>query len=226
MSKTNKAAILAIIAAFFLAGCNRTAAPVETEAPLPIVPMEAEELARVEAAFDVAWTEEGELKINPANCFLTSYYESVDKIDLQAFLRYFPGSELGGEAEFEALRNMKDWPFSHCEKLSDMPVPLHRHSADAVRAVFEKYTNISLEALDYVNAPGVYYLEEHDAFYNYTSDFGLFPLHCVRGEKQGDRLYIYSEEYGEYPDKIMVRLTLEKQGDDYIVISRMPVEDE
>ena len=198
----------------------------ETAESLPSVPMEAEEIAEVEEAFYVALTVDGEMRINPANCFLTSYYESVDKMDLQAFLRYFPGSEQGSEAELEALRNYKDWPFSDCKKLSDMPVPLHRYRADTVRAALEKYGNISLEELDIENAPGVYYLKEYDAFYNYTSDFGLFPLECVRGEKQGDRLYLYSEEYGDYPDKIVVRLTLEKRGDDYIVISRMPVESE
>jgi len=220
MRKSRLLFILALVL-LGLSGCSK-----EKTDSQPLIPMDAEEIAAVEAVFDVAWTVDGDLKINPANCFLTSYYESVDKLDLQAFLRYFPGSEPGTEAEFEALRNYKDWPFSHCERLTDMPVPLHRYSGEQVRAVLEKYGNVSLEQLDIENAPGVYYLKEYDAFYNYTSDFGLFPLECVRGEKQGDRLFLYSEEYGDYPDKIVVRLTLEKRGDNYIVISRLPVEDE
>jgi len=211
--------IFALSLMICLIACGKEKSP-------PIVPMDESEISAVEEAFYVMLPLDGEMQINPRNCFLSSYYDSVDKLDLQAFLRYFPGSEQGTEQEFEALRNFKDWPFSQCANLSDMPVPLHRYDAENVRAALEEYGNISLEQTDYKEAPGVYYLEEFDAFYNYTSDFGLFPLRCVRGEKQGDRLYLYSEEYGEYPDKIMVRLTLEKRGNDYIIISRIPVEDE
>ena len=220
------AAVLLLILCLSACGSPEKEQNTEAVKAEAVVEMSAEELAAVEEAFYVMLTVNGEMRINPLNCFLTSYYDSVDKLDLQAFLRYFPGSELGTEAEFEALRNYKDWPFSDCEKLSDMPVPLHRYKAETVRAALEKYGNISLDELNIENAPGVYYLEEYDAFYNYTSDFGLFLLNCVRGEKQGDKLYLYSEEYEEYPDKIMVRLTLEKRGDEYIVLSRMPLEDE
>ena len=220
------AAAFALSLVFCLSACGggekeQTAEPVDVE---PVVEMSVEELAEVEEAFYVMLTVNGQMEINPLNCFLTSYYDSVDKMDLQAFLRYFPDSGQGTEAEFEALRNYKDWPFSDCKKLSDMPVPLHRYDGAKVRAALEKYGDVSFEQFHYENAPGVYYLEEYDSFYNYTSDFGLFPLRCVRGERQGDRLYLYSEEYGDYPDKIMVTLTLEKRGDNYIVISRMPVE--
>ena len=40
---------------------------------------------------------DGQMKINPLNCFLTSCYDSVENMDMAAFLRYFPGAEMGGE---------------------------------------------------------------------------------------------------------------------------------
>lgn len=209
------ALVSALLATMLLGACSKENKPDS----LPIVPMGAEEIAEAEQAFYVSMTVDGEMRINPANCFLTSYYDSVDKLDLQAFLRYFPGSELGTEQEFEALKNFGDWPFSQCEKLSDMPVPLNRYKGEAVRAALEKYAGISLEQLDYKNAPGVYYLEEYDAFYNYTSDFGLEPLRCVRGERQGERLYLYCERW-----EGLSLLTADKNGDGYTVISHQLLE--
>jgi len=207
--------IFALSLMICLIACGKEKSP-------PIVPMDESEISAVEEAFYVMLPLDGEMQINPRNCFLSSYYDSVDKLDLQAFLRYFPGSEQGTEQEFEALRNFKDWPFSQCENLWDMPVPLHRYDAENVRLALERYGNISLEQTDYKEAPGVYYLEEFDAFYNYTSDFGLEPLRCIYGEKQGDRLYLYSERWGGET----ARLTLEKNGDDYIIISHQLVENE
>lgn len=189
-----KLAIMLMIFALALGGCasKPESLPVpETVTAAPVQPLDEAELEHYEALFAVMLPVDGQMSINPLNCFLTSCYDSVENMNMSAFLRYFPGAENGGEAEFEALRSLTGWPFADVPALSDMPVPLSRYKAENVRQTLETYAGLSLEDVDTSPESGVYYLSEYDAFYNYTSDFGLFPPDFYRGERQGDTVSLY-----------------------------------
>ena len=189
-------AVLFLVFALLQSGCAanpETGAVPEkvTPTPVPVQSLDEAELVRYEELFSVMLPTDGQMKINPLSCFLTSCYDSVENMDMAAFLRYFPGAEMGGEAEFEALRSMTGWPFASLPGLADMPVPLSRYAADNVRRVLESCAGLTLEDVDISPESGVYYLAQYDAFYNYTSDFGLFPPDFYKGERQGDTVRLW-----------------------------------
>lgn len=138
-------------------------------------------------------------------CFLTSYYDDVRDMDFEEFLRYFPGdgTQTSG-AEFEALRQADGWPFGEVASLEEMLVPVHRYPRRLVDLCLGEYAGISTADL---NTERAAYLAEYDAYYNYTSDFGLGQFLCTRGERDGELIYLYDENFG------VKRLTLRQTGE-------------
>lgn len=181
--------------------------PVETAEPAVIEALSEEELTSFEALFAVMLQVDGRMQINPRNCFLTSYYDSAAELDMQAFLRYFPGSESGSEAEFEALRSLPGWPFADLAGINDMPVPLSRYDGESVRQALRTYAGLGLEDVDISPESRVYYLEDYDAFYNYTSDFGLEQPDFYRGERQGDTVRLYWQHWYDGERELSLRET-------------------
>jgi len=160
----------------------------------------------------------------PISCFFTSQYDDVRELNFKEFLRYFPGDGDGtphpvSDAEFEALKGVDGWPFEWVEKRDDMPVPIHKYPRSTVDAVLTKYAGIT--TADLLDTSGVAYLEEYDAFYNYTSDFGPGMFTPRYGEKNGSivtlwRIPAYDGSTG--------MLKLEKVGEAWHILSHQSVE--
>lgn len=152
------------------------------------------------------------LPASPRYCFLSSYYDSVTAMSLAEFLRYFPGGDIvEDEAEFAALRAHPDFPFQSAVSLSEMMVPVHKFTAGRIDAVLSEYAGITLRDMPGAgeSSPELIYLEEYDAYYNFTSDAGFAALNCVGGERQGDTIRLY----GEIQNRTQTVLTLRDMGD-------------
>lgn len=158
-------------------------------------PLTAEELDWFQdytmPGYDETWGGVGEAAA--INCFFTSEYDTVNEMNFEEFMRYFPGDDSDNQPvtdlEFEALKRVDSWPFQEVENRDSMPVPIHRYSRSTVDAALTKYAGITTADLD---TSAVAYLEEYDAYYNYTSDFGpgfFLPLY---GEKNGDLVTLWS----------------------------------
>ena len=158
----------------------------------------------------------GIIGASPWSCFFTSYYRDVRALDFEKFMRYFPGDGSTASAEeFELLKGTEGWPFSQEDTLDTIPVPIHKYPARLVDAILLEYAGITTAEVD---TSGVAYLEEYDAYYNYTSDFGAASFHCTSGERVGDILYLYSET-----EQGTTRLTLREAGNSYHVLALQPV---
>ncbi|MBQ2782578.1 MAG: hypothetical protein IJE94_05270 [Oscillospiraceae bacterium] len=158
----------------------------------------------------------GIIGASPWSCFFTSYYRDVRALDFEKFMRYFPGDGSKASAEeFELLKGTEGWPFSQEDTLDTIPVPIHKYPARLVDAILLEYAGITTAEVD---TSGVAYLEEYDAYYNYTSDFGAASFHCTSGERVGDLLYLYSET-----EQGTIRLTLREAGNSYHVLALQPV---
>ena len=212
--------VLPLLMAFVLlmicaAGCTPTN---EEDGESDIVPLTAEELEYYKEIFEPMPTDEqGNVTINPLNHFFSSYYEKPEDINLAEFLRYYPSEEVViEEAEFEALKNAENWPFGKDITQDEMPVPIHKFPADVVDEVLKQHMGIGLEDLSGVGMDELVYLEEYDAFYNFTSDAGFATFIPVSGEKEGDIVRLYSEN---------AVLTLKTQDDGFLFVSHQIKED-
>jgi len=183
-----------------------------------IVPLTAEELEHYKEIFEPTSTDEqGNLTINPLNHFFSSYYDKPEDINLAEFLRYYPIEEfVSDEAEFEALKNAENWPFGKDITRQEMPAPIHKFPADMVDEVLKQHMGIGLEDLSGVGMDELVYLEEYDAFYNFTSDAGFATFIPVSGEKEGDIVRLYSDN---------AVLTLKIQDDGFLFVSHQIKED-
>lgn len=158
----------------------------------------------------------GIIGASPWSCFFTSYYSDVRALDFEKFMRYFPGDGSKASAEeFELLKGTEGWPFSQEDTLDTIPVPIHKYPARLVDAILQEYAGITTAEVD---TSGVAYLEEYDAYYNYTSDFGAASFHCTSGERVGDLLYLYSET-----EQGTTRLTLRETGNSYHIVALQPM---
>jgi hypothetical protein len=197
------------------AGCTSTNGE---DGESEIVPLTAEELEYYKEIFEPMPTdEEGNVTINPLNHFFSSYYEKPEDINLAEFLRYYPSEEVViEEAEFEALKNAENWPFGKDITQDEMPVPIHKFPAAVVDEVLKQHMGIGLDDLSGVGMDELVYLEEYDAFYNFTSDAGFATFVPVSGEKEGDIVRLYSEN---------AVLTLKTQDDGFLFVSHLLKED-
>ena len=170
-----------------------------------------EEIDQVNEAF-ASWTEENGVTIaTPVSGFFTSYYDDVTRLDFAAFLQYFPDDgtlSAGDEAEAAALAALPGYPWG----ISPGSVPIHRITRASVDAALERYAGITSANL--ADTSGVPYLEDYDAWYTFTSDFGPGMFVCAGGqvdEAAGTAL-LWSEPWA---NGHRAELTLQKDGENW-----------
>ena len=219
----------ALILAALLAACAPEApAPSETTPPPETSPaseparaLPQEEVAAVNEAF-ASWTEENGVTIaTPVSGFFTSWYGDVRELSFPDFLCYFPDDGVLGDTdreEFTALAALPDFPWNNESTTvernlpSDLPVPVHRITRASVDAALERYAGIT--SADLADTSGVPYLEDYDAWYTFTSDFGPGMFVCAGGqvdEAAGTAL-LWSEPWA---NGHRAELTLQKDGENW-----------
>ena len=193
---------LLLLPALLLSGCASqdpaeptptppAAAPSPSVVELPAVgrPLTGEEVAEVNEAFLSHTERDGVTYATPVSGFFTSYYDDVTQLDFFDFLYYFPGDGTLGEAdqaEFDALAALPDFPYrDEVDTLGwdlpeDLPVPIHRIPRASVDAALERYAGIT--SADLADTSGVLWLEEYDAWYTFSSDFGPGTFVCAGGQ--------------------------------------------
>ena len=133
-------------------------------------------------------------KLLQIGCFFTSHYDTPREIDLSEFLAYFPLREaVEDEMEFAAINARAH--FKHKDEdgtvrdatLREMPVPVHRYRVSDINTALTRYAGITLDDMstDWRSDERMIYLPEYDAFYNFTSDFGLGQFAPERGMRLG-----------------------------------------
>ena len=189
--------LILLLALTVLSGCSFRAQE-GPELSDTVTPLTQEEIDVANEAFatTVEDADTGEIRTSEVSCFFTCYYDKPEKISLSSFLKYFPNGSIlenSDEAEFAKLRELPGFLFNNGENTSTvetLPVPVHKYPKQAVSEVPLKYANITAD--DIINTDDVLYLEEYDAYYNFTSDFGPGIFVCVGGEKAGDIIRLWS----------------------------------
>lgn len=160
------------------------------ELPEGAVRLTAEETRRVNEAFTPVFTdkEENMSWANPLDSFFTCYYRTPEEIDLSAFLEYSSLSRENDDSdgtvsreEYAALVELEDWSFERDRPQEDMPVPIHRFPRDRVDDFLSEHAGVKTENLTAPWTTGLYCLEDFDAYYNTTSDFGPGVFQCEGG---------------------------------------------
>jgi len=184
------------------------------------ITLSLDQIAQVNDVLTPAFADtNGNLTVNPISCFFTSFFNSPEDIDFENFLRYFPYYEnVNDVEELSSLKKQENWPFA--EELDNIPVPIHKYSTEDVEQVFGDYAGIELEDMNGVGFDELLYLEDYNAYYNFTSDFGPGTFNCTSGEVSNGTIKLY-EEYGTY--KVAV-LTLEKQNGRYVIVSHQEMD--
>lgn len=178
--------LLAFLCLTVLAGCEKDGSRTLSQ----------EEIAQANEAFlpEIWDDEKGELVLNPLSRFFTSCYADPRDIDLMEFIWNCPvGTTLKDEDAEEFQKVMaRTGAKGHWEVPGEYIVPTHRYRKADVSAMLQKYAGITAEDLN--SWDNVIYLEEYDAFYNFTSDYAPGWFECTGGEKAGDTVRLWSED--------------------------------
>lgn len=154
--------------------------------------------------------------------FFNCYFSTPQDIDLSSFLCYFPGETVSDEKEFEAVNADEECFFPDYATLDTIPVPVHKYPAESVDKALREHAGISLDDIpdSRQSQNGLVYLEEYDAYYNFTSD-ALAGPHFDFGEILGNFVRLYSASY--YEEGVYDVVTLEKRSEKYYFCSRVSV---
>lgn len=212
-----------VLVAVVAAGCTFTgAAPIDTPDPAPSqnTPqfLSEEEIRRYEELFDpIQFRDDGTQVSNPLCSFLFTTYDHPENLNLERFLRYFPDDGVvdvdKNTPELQALRAHPLWPYGSVTFISQ---PIHRYTRETVDQILEQYAGITSEDLTGVGADELIYLEEYDAWYNFTSDFAAGTMSCDYGTRNGNRVTLYSTP-GENGSRYV--LELEELQDGFHILS-------
>lgn len=198
---------------------EETAPELEEDLPEGATLLTAEEIDRVNEAFTPVFTDEENhwSWANPLDSFFSCHYRTPEEIDLAAFLYLFsPEAELSGEEEFQALKAAEGWPFGDIAR-DQMPVPIHKYLRSDVDAALTEHAGVTTADLTGANTGDLLllYLEEYDAYYNFTSDFGPVFFQCESGW--------YTDTEARLTGANAV-LTLQEQGGRWLFRSFLPEE--
>lgn len=180
----------------------------------------------IEADLEVyrsAFRPESSEGVNPLSAFFTSYYARPEELDFEEFLRYFPDDgtvpDDPEDPEFQALTSHPLWPY---EEGSFISTPIHRYARQSIDRVLEQYAGITTGELTGVGMDNAIYLEEYDAWYNFTSDYGPGVFDPVYGLEDGNTVSLWELPSGNgTPGDI---LTLEKSENGFHILSHLPRE--
>lgn len=165
-------------------------------------------IRKANEAFSSTVTENGTTRASEISGFFSCTWSSPEEMDLAAFLRYCPLREqLLDENTEEAQAVMAaagENPF--------LITPVWRYPKEAVSSLLRKYTGIAVE--DLRSREGVLYLEEYDAFYNFTSDWGPGRFSCTGGEQSGNQIILWGEGDGGAARTLTIR---EENGEYFLV---------
>ena len=94
----------------------------------------------------------------------------------------------------------------------DLPVPIHRIPRASVDEALERYAGIT--SADLADTSGVPYLEEYDAWYTFSSDFGPGTFVCAGGQvdEEGGTALLWTDRRG---DGTRTELLLGRDGEDW-----------
>lgn len=183
------------------------------------VPLTQAEIDRANDAFAAMVQEGGTVRAAPWNGFFLSAYNDVTELDFAAFLSYCPGDgylEDADQEEFAALAALPGAFFAEAyasgrwTSPSDLPVPVHRILRSSVDATLEEWAGVTTEDLQ--NTDGVLYLEDYDAYYTFTSDFGPGEFLCAGGESDGETARLWTETAG---DGTRWEVVFQRDGEDW-----------
>ena len=177
------------------------------------LPLTEEQLKTAEEAF---------ASFDSFSGFFNCYFSTPQDIDLSNFLCYFPGETVSDEKEFSAVNADEECFFPDYATLDTIPVPVRKYPAESVDKALREHAGISLDDIpnSRQSQNGLVYLEEYDAYYNFTSD-ALAGPHFDFGEILGNFVRLYSASY--YEEGVYDVVTLEKRSEKYYFCSRVSV---
>lgn len=140
-----------------------------------------------EAFAAVITDENGNTSATEISCFFTSYYDNPKNIDFPQFMRYCPLYEIVDEDE-EYQKVKAAALFELPEKIDELPTPLRRYNRTDIDRLLGRYADITTADLTrfFGGNAELVYVEDLDAFYNFTSDFGPGSFTAIRGTRKGD----------------------------------------
>lgn len=164
----------------------------------------------------------GIVSASPVSCFFTSFYEDVRDLDLEQFLRYFPGSEEVTEPEeLAAVAAMEEERFG-----AALGGPTHRIRVADVDEVLLEYAGIKVDELNADWRNTLSYLPETDAFYTHSSDFGAGTFRADGGSILMDtgEEWLWSVPPGEDDTALLLKRQYEPYHYLITAFTRVPVE--
>lgn len=152
--------------------------------------------------------------MNIRNQFLSSIYESPEKVDM--FQLFYCGSgieEFPAEAERAAVVAYNGWdmePDCACTKVS-------RSNMDAM---LSKYIGLTLSDTEKIGLENLSYLEEYDAYYYYHGDTNYrAKITFSGGEREGDIIRLFYDDVFLSDGKKV--LTLQEKDSSYLFVSNV-----
>lgn len=171
-----------------------------------------EEVKQIEKVFVEKFpgSEADDIKNITSNFFKAGNYNNPKEIDLDRFIKYFPGRALVENSdEFKTtLEKLKKLDiFSEFESSSKL-MPLVEIDKNLVDATLEKYAGIVSD--DVKSKEKCLYLKENNAYYTFVSDVGIGTFYPNEGEIKGNDLVLKNN---------YATLTLENKDGNYFIKS-------
>ncbi len=166
-------------------------------------------------------TDDGiEMDVSEVNGFFRSYYDKPEYIDLKEFIRYFGiRSWDASDEELKELGELYERNTGNDLQTAVLDfAPVVKYRKSDVDDVLMKYAGVTSDDLRLNVSDDFYYLEDYDAFYNFTTDFGPGTFEPDEGHVDGDT-YTFIEYKNQY-DLEKVKVIFLRDGDDYRIQSR------
>ncbi len=183
-------------------------------------PLTSEEIQRFNQVIQksnnevLASMEIGSTKVdNPLAFFLTSYYEKPEEMDMGQFTFYIPRESYLTSVDQVEYQSLSEVNSLQWEDIEDVITPFGRIPYTTVEKYLNDYMNLSID--DMTNMGSATYSDKYKNFYSGASDVWKSNFVCTYGTRDGNIITLGND---------FETLTVEKRGDNYYILSFLPVE--